>query len=516
MNLYIYRKHIPMKKITLAIIILSISFSTYSQSTHPFQKKLPTIDKYIDSFMKTWNIPGLAVGIVYKDQLVYAKGYGYRDMEKRLPVDANTIFPIASNTKLFTATAAAMLAEEGKLSLDKPVRTYMPSLNFNNDELNAKVTLRDMLSHRTGLPRYDGIWVGSSFTRKETVERVVHMKPVLGYRDGYIYNNMMYASAGAVMETVTGMPWEEITRKKLLQPLEMSASGFTNEEMMPHGNYAISYYEPDSTTKLVKKTHLYQSAGLGPAGTIRSNVEDMSHWMIAQLNGGKHKGKQVMSESVIKQTLVPNAIADKEGKWDELSNSLYALGRTIQTYKGYKISTHTGSIDGFYSNLTFLPAENIAIFMVHNSVPGGSTRSVMAYPVIDRLLNLSLTPWSERYRTEYLKSKADAKRSIDSVAATQVKNTTPSHPLKDYTGKYTNPIYGELMIELENDLLVLAVRNQRSILHHFHYDQFTTKEETTDKLDFRFNFLMNTKGEINRFTTMSFGEGAAEFVKVGK
>jgi CubicO group peptidase (beta-lactamase class C family) len=504
-----------MRNTSLVITFLLVVFSGNAQ-TNPFQKKLPLLDRYIDSFMKDWNIPGMAVGIVYKDQLVYAKGFGYRDVKNKLPVETTTLFPIASNTKLFTATEACMLADDKKLSLDMPVRNYMPSLNFSNDELNAKVTLRDMLSHRTGLPRYDGIWVASPFTRKETVGKVVYMKPQLGFREGYIYNNMMFAAAGAVMETVTGMSWEEITRKRIFEPLEMNASCFTNEQMIKHGNFANSYYEPDSTGKLQNSMYMAQSDALGPAGTIKSNIEDMSHWMIAQLNGGKYKSQQAIPGSAIKETLVPNNIADKESKWDELSNSLYGLGRAIQTYKGYKISTHTGSIDGYYSNLTFIPSENIAIFLVHNSVPAGSVRPVMAFPIFDRLLNLSQTKWSERYRKDYLDTKAKSRRAKDSINATQVMNTVPSHKLKDFAGKYDNPIYGSLMIETENNQLSLSFRGQQSLLYHFHFDQFITKEETTDKPDFRLNFLTNSKGEIDRFSVQLFGDPAVEFVKGSK
>ena len=385
--------------------------------------------------MKDWNIPKLALGIVYKDQLIYAKGYGFRDLENKLPLDDKTIFPIASNTKLFTATAACMLAEEGKLHLDKPVRNFIPLLNFSNDELNAKVTLRDMLSHRTGLPRYDGISLASLITRKGLVGKIAHMKPELGFREGYIYNKMMFIAAGAVMEAVTGLSWEEITKKRIFQPLQMDASCFTDEEMIKYQNFAYAYFEPDSTSKLQSVAYKARSDARGPAGIIKSNVEDMSHWMIAQLNGGKYKGQQAIPESVIKQTLIPNNIADKEGKWDELSNSLYGLGRTMQTYKGYKIATPTGSIDGYYSNLTFIPSENIAVFLIHNSVPAGSVRGVMAFPIIDGLLNLSQTAWSERHRKTYLQSKADSKKTKDSINATQAKNIVPSHALKVYTGK---------------------------------------------------------------------------------
>lgn len=502
-----------MKKNFLIISLLLAASICRSQST-AFQSKFPRVTGYIDSFMKDRNIPGLAIGIVYKDQLIYARGFGYRDAEKKLPVEVTTIFPIASNTKLFTATAACMLAGEGKLSLDKPAGYYMPSLNFCNDELNAKVTLRDMLSHRTGLPRYDGIWVAAPFTRKETIDKVVYMKPQLGFREGYIYNNMMFAAGGAVMESAAGMSWEEIIKTKIFQPLQMKASCFTNEEMIRNGNFAYSYFEPDSTNQLKRLNYFGQSEALGPAGTIKSTIEDMSHWMIAQLNGGIYKDQKAIPDSVIKQTLIPNNIADKEAKWDELSNPLYCLGRIIQMYKGYKIYTHTGSIDGFYSNLTFVPSEKIAVFMVHNSVPAGNARPVMAFPVIDRLLGLSPTPWTERYKKEYLNEKAAAKKVKDSIGATQVKNTVPSHALKDYTGKYSNPVYGDILIKLEKDQLVFSFRNIESLLHHFHYNYFITKEESTGKPSFRMHFIVNNKGEIGALSMQPFADPAAEFVKI--
>ncbi|MGZ8538634.1 MAG: serine hydrolase domain-containing protein, partial [Flavisolibacter sp.] len=188
-----------LKFLVALLLIVSVSNSQLN-----FQKSFPAIDRYVDSLMKDWNLPGMALAIVYKDQLIYSKGYGFRDLEQKLPVQTNTLFPIASNSKLFTATLAAMLAVAGKMNLDKPVRSYLPSLNFYSDDLNARVTMRDMLSHRTGLPRYDFIWVGNEGSRKDAVSKVAYMKPQLGLREGYIYNNMMYATAGLVIETVTG------------------------------------------------------------------------------------------------------------------------------------------------------------------------------------------------------------------------------------------------------------------------------------------------------------------------
>ena len=512
-SLLIFRKpeYGFMRKTIFLVAFLLAAFINFSQS--PFQKKFLLVDRYIDSMMKIWNIPGLALGIVNNDQLVYVMVYVYRDVDKKLPVQTTTIFPIASNTKLFTATAVCMLADENKLNLDKPVRTYMPSLKFSNDELNAEVTLRDMLSHRVGLPPYNGIWIGSPFSRKQTVEKVVYMKPQLSFRQGYIYNNMMFASSGAVIEAVTGDTWEDITRRRIFQPLEMNSSVFTNEEMIRSGNFSYSYFQPDTGRLLKPVTYVGQSDGLGPAGTIKSTVEDMSHWMIAQLNQGKYKGKQVISASVINETMKPNSISDREGKWPELSNSLYGLGRTIQMYKGYKITSHTGSIDGFYSNLTFVLSEKLGVFVVFNSQPGGILRSVIALSIIDRLLDLSRTNWSERYRTMYLQDEAESLRYRDSLAATAMKNTVPSHPLKDFTGTYNNAIYGDMIIELKDNNLILVFRNQRSVLHHFHYDQFATNEQMTGYPDFRLSFITNSQGGIDKIHVRPFGDPLAEFVK---
>jgi CubicO group peptidase (beta-lactamase class C family) len=283
--------------------------------------------------------------------------------------------------------------------------------------------------------------------------------------------------------------------------------------MMKNSNYSLAYFEPDSTRRLLPQMYVAQSDALGPAGTIKSNVEDMSHWMIAQLNNGKYNGAQAIPANAIKETLVPNAIADRQGKWDELSNSLYALGRTIQTYKGYKIETHTGSIDGYYSNLTFIPGQQIGIFIVHNGISGGSYRSGMAFPVIDRLLGLGYTPWSDRYKKDYFDAKVQEKKMKDSINATQIKNTTPSHALSAYTGTYTNPMYGDMTIELQNGQLIVLFRKQTSTLYHFHYDQFITKKENNDKFDFRLSFLTNSKGDIARITINPIGDPVAEFVK---
>lgn len=501
-----------MRKLLLLVIGCFYSVSIYCQATR-FTNKFAAIDKYIDSTLKEWNVPGLTMSIVYKDQLIYAKGYGYRDLEKKLPVETNTIFPIASNTKLFTSTLASMLHYDGKLNLDKPVRNYLPSVVFSTDDLNAKITIRDMISHRSGLPRFDAIWAYAPFSRKELVEKISYMKPQLGFREGYIYNNMMYVGAGAAMEEVTGKSWETLIREKIFQPLQMNTSCFTQQEMEQTGNFARSYFLPDSTTKLLHKTYLAISPSLGPAGTIKSNANEMANWMIAQMNGGKFKGQQVIAAKAVAETMIPNNISDKEGKYDELSNTIYCLGRNIYTYKGHKVASHGGAIDGFYSFVTLFYKDSIGIFVAVNANHGRPLSNFVPLDVFDRLMNLPVTPWSQRYMKEYKDGIAQSKRTKDSTMATQVKGTNPSHALKEYAGVYTHTAYGDIKIELENDKLVFGFRGRRSVLKHFHYDQFITDETGTEYPDFTLNFLMNSRGEIDRISIQLGGDPRTEFVK---
>ena len=493
------------------LLLLLFPLFVSAQSTN-YSARFSLIDAYANGLLNQWNIPGMGISIVYKDKLIYSKGYGLRDIEKNLPATETTLFPIASNTKLFTSTIAAQLAAEGKLSLDKPVRTYLPGIQFYNEELTSRVTLRDMLSHRTGLPAYDGIWVNAPFGRSEALSKIAYMKPSLGYREGYIYNNMMFMASGIAIESVTGKSWEDNVRERIFKPLSMNSSGFAGVGIKPV-EHSQSYFDNDQG-KLVARTFSSQSAALGPAGTIYSNMRDMGNWMIALVNGGKFHGKQVIAANAITETMIPQNLSDKRGRYDELSNSIYAMGRIVQTYKGTKIVSHTGSIDGFYSNLTYLPKDSLAIFIVHNSTAAGSLRSVMNLSLIDILLGREVTDWSGRYRKDYLESEQRSRKQIDSINATKVSNTFPSHQIQAYAGTFKHPVYGDIKIEVRNNKLVLSYRDLNVDLSHWHYDQFITVDEGKGRPDMKINFITNDKGDIERISTRPFGDPTTEFVRI--
>lgn len=368
-----------------------------------------------------------------------------------------------------------------------------------------------MLSHRTGLPGYDGIWVNAPFRRTEALSKIAYMKPSLGYREGYIYNNMMFTASGLAIESVTGKSWEDNVRERIFKPLAMNSSGFAGEGKRP-AEHSQSYFDNEQG-KLVARTFSSQSETLGPAGTIYSNMKDMGNWMIALVNSGRFHGKQAIPASAISETMIPQNLSDKRGRYDELSNSIYAMGRIVQAYKGTKIVSHTGSIDGFYSNLTYLPKDSLAIFIVHNSTSAGSLRSVMNLPVIDILLGREVTDWSGRYRKDYLESEARSKKQIDSLNASRVENTNPSHQMAAYTGTFKHPVYGDIKIDIQNNSLTLKYRDLNAVLNHWHYDQFITMDEGRGYPDMRISFITNNQGDIEKISTRPFGDPVTEFVR---
>jgi CubicO group peptidase (beta-lactamase class C family) len=300
--------------------------------------KLQGFDHYMGKALKDWNAPGIVVGIVVDDRLVFAKGYGYRDYGNKLPFTPTTLCQIASNTKLFTAVAAGMLVDKGKLTWDKPVRDSVPVIQFYNDQLNNTVTLRDMLAHRTGITRHDTIWYKSDFTRKELFERLKYLEPREPIRQAYLYNNLMYSAVGYLIELQSGKTWEEFVRERIIEPLDMKSTVYLIADMVKQPDHGVPFNEKRDTSELYKIPYYEDTAGMAPCGAIISNVEDMSHWLMALMNDGKYAGKQVLPADVLKATLepaiaLPNTLAETRGFW-ELLNSAYGMGRQSASYRG--------------------------------------------------------------------------------------------------------------------------------------------------------------------------------------
>jgi CubicO group peptidase (beta-lactamase class C family) len=448
--------------------------------------------------LQTWNAPGIGVGIVVKDKLVFAKGYGYRDYGKKIPYTPTTTQPIASNTKLFTAIAAGLLVDDGKLDWDKPIRSYVPSIKFASDELDRGVTMRDMLSHRTGISRHDALWYQAGLSRKDLFERLRYLEPSAPLRTTFLYNNVLYAGAGYAIELLSGQPWQQFVSERLLQPLGMTCTTFTIAELLATPEPAVPYSERREGSELVRSSY-YADDGMAPAGGISSSVVDLSHWVIALLNGGVYNGVQVIPRDVIRETLtpsiaLPNTDLETRG-WAEMLGTAYGMGRYTGSYRGHFITYHGGDIRGFHSQVSLMPADSIGVIVMVIGDHAAPLYTLVSWNIYERLLGLSPTPWSERFTAiRYAERAAESSRAKE---RRRVGRDKPSHALGDYVGEFENPAYGVLAISQTGRSLLFDFHRIRLPLSRVRHDRFDTPDDE-DHGRWTVNFLTSVSGEVDR------------------
>ncbi len=498
-----------------ALLLLTLSFGCLHAPADPVDSRLEGFEAYMEQQLKDWNAPGVGVGIVVSNQLVFARGFGYRKYDEKLPFTPKTLCPIASNTKLFTAVAAGMLVKEGKLAWDAPIRDFVPAIRFYSDELNRTVTLRDMLAHRTGITRHDMIWYKSDFTRKELFERLKFMEPKETPRQLYLYNNMMYAAAGYAIELTSGKPWEEFVHERILQPLEMSSTVYRFADATNAPEYGVPFTEKRDSREIYRMPFYQDTTGMAPAGAIISNIEDMSHWLIALMNDGQYRGKQVLPPDVLKATLepaiaLPNTEGELRGYWERL-NAAYGMGRMTAAYRGHLLTYHGGALDGFYSQVSFMPQDRIGVIVLVIGEHCSSLTDTVSFNIYERLLGLSLTPWSQRRLEAYQKAKKAGTEARAKAGAACVPDTKPSHALEAYIGEYEHLAYGTLRIGLDQGRLQFEFHKIRLPMSHFHYDRFDTPDDEQDG-KWSVNFATNPEGDIEK-ATMSLDEAEAIFTR---
>jgi CubicO group peptidase (beta-lactamase class C family) len=479
--------------------------------------RLDGFDAYMQKVLEDWNAPGIGVGVVVGDKLVFAKGYGYRDYGKKLPFTPTTLCQIASNSKLFTAVAAGLLVDEGKLTWDKPVRESVPAIQFYDDDLNRSVTLRDMLAHRTGVTRHDMIWYQSNDTRKEFFHKLKYMEPKEPPRTVFLYNNMMYAAVGYLIEIQSGKTWEDFVRERIFTPLDMKSTSYLVSDMVKQPEFGVGYTEKRDNFELYQVPYYEDTEGMAPCGAIVSNIDEMSHWLIALMNDGKYNGKQVLPPDILKATLepavaMPNAMGEIRGYW-EMLNAAYGMGRWTGSYRGHLIAYHGGDLDGFHSQVSFMPQEHIGVIVFVIGDHCASLYNTVSYNVYERLLGMDQTPWSARWLEVRLKGKKAGTEARSKAGGDRVANTKPSHPLKAYVGEYEHPAYGILKIGLDEKgrQLQFDFHKMRFAMAHYHYDRFDTPD------DERFgkwsvNFGTSPQGDIDR-ALMSLDEAEVTFTR---
>lgn len=489
-----------MKPLFTSIFLCILTIGGFSQN----EPALEGIDKELKAVMEATHAPGFAVAVVKGKELIYAQGFGYRDVENKIPVDPQTLFAIGSSTKAFTSGILGQLRHEDKLSFDDSPIKYVPELRFYNDDLNNHVIIEDLMSHRTGIPRHDYSWyLFPTFSKDSLIARIQYQEPFTGIRETWYYNNFMFLVQGVIAERITGKSWEDNIRERFFEPLGMTRSNVSIDELEKSTNAALGY-ETDSEGEASKMDY-YRIAGMRPAGSINSSVSEMSNWLATWINTGKFQEKEILPESYVQEAMSSHMVVSPATPNEELPSlhlANYGYGWFISSYKGHYRVEHGGNIDGFSANVAFYPSDSIGIVVLANQ-NGSAAPALVRNTLADRLLDVEDTDWAKRHTDQLEKAKEQEGESEENKTSNKVANTRPSHILQAYTGKYEHPGYGTFTISVEEDSLFAHFKLRTYYLRHEHFDVFEPFEvekgeiDTTDTGSLRFNFVSNNSGDIS-------------------
>ena len=461
--------------------------------------KLADFEEFVRQTMREWKVQGLAVAIVQDGKVIFSQGFGMRDIARDLPVTEQTLFPIASCTKAFTTTALGILADQGKLDWNAPVRTYLPAFRLHDTFATERMTPRDLVTHCSGLPRHDLMWYNSTASREDLFERLRYLEPTRDFRSFWQYQNLMYMAAGHLVSQVAGQSWETFVQQAIFDRLDMISSNFdVIETAQTASDFSQPYKEENDE---VKEIPFYAAQGaVAPAGAIVSNIDEMSRWVLMHMNKGKYNDRQIISESQVALLHSPQMIIPERSQYAETPYSSYAFGWCVEPYRGHPMLHHSGGIDGFSSFTSLFPGDNFGMVVLSN-MSGTPVPVALTYYIADHLLGMDETPWNERFMSQHNEFKEAQKKGKEKSEVDRVPDTRPSHPLAAYAGDYAHPGYGVLAVRLNEDgrSLQATFNNMVFPLTHYHYDIFDMRIERFE-IELKASFSTGVKGDITSIT----------------
>lgn len=467
----------------------------------PTSTALAGFDEYVAQTLAEWDIPGLAISVVRDGEVVLAGGYGARDPVSSAAMSENTIFPIASMSKAFTSFSAALLVDEGRMSFDAPVSTYLPGLALHDPAASAGLTLRDMLSHRSGLPRHDGIWYhNAGLTREALIPRMPHLEESAPFRARFQYNNIMFVLSGLAVERVAGEPWEAFTRARIFTPLGMTRTMFSPDQAAA---------DPDHTsgTEILNgeriNVPLFRNTPiLNPAGGVYSTAADLAAWMRVHLSEGRLGERQIVTPATLADMHATHMVTGATIRDPEIVPTGYGLGWFTNIYRGRGMIQHGGNLNGVSTLVAMIPEARLGVTVLVNQ-GGSELRDAMARAVLDRFLGETGKDWVGEALARKQAGEALEVEARANLGESRVRGTDPSHAVADYAGTYFHPGYGELTISREGRALAAAFNDDRSPLEHFHYDVFDAATEDVENLllDGRIQFQMDMYGRVSALRT---------------
>jgi CubicO group peptidase (beta-lactamase class C family) len=495
-------------------LILACAFCGFGQSAPPTD-----LDAYVARVLKTFDVPGLSVGIVKDGKVVLAKGYGIRKMGEAALVDENTLFGIGSNTKAFTSAALAILIDEGKLSWDDRVYERLPGFQMYDPYVSHEMTIRDLLTHRSGMGLGEGdllFWPRTTFTRDEIVYRLRFMKPASSFRSQFAYDNLMYTVAGQIVARTSGESWENYVREKIFLPLGMTTTNISKEAFKPSDDYAWPHSKLGGALRPIR---IEDHSNAAPAGSINSSAAEMSEWMLLQLNHGKFLDRdgrlfseRQSGEMWTAQTLLPIGSGDSPLAALRPKFSAYGLGWFLRDYHGRKLVGHTGGVAGYVSRVMLVPEENLGVVILTNAEEGGAFDSIL-FHILDSYLGLAPTDWIAAYKASEDQQEKQAAAITAKQNSGRAANSKSSLPLEKYAGVYDDAWYGPATIRMENAKLIFSLDHTPDAvgeLQHWQYETFIAHWRERTMEDAFLTFTLKPDGSIDHFT-MSAVSPLADF-----
>ena len=475
-----------------------------------------SIDAIIQDGMKAWQVPGAAVVIVKGDEVVYIKGHGVRTAGTKEPVTPNTLFAIASSTKPFTSTAIAMLADDGKLSWDDPVRKHIEFFKLADPLADEQVTLRDLATHRTGLVGHPFLWYGSPWSREEAIRRLGRVPLDKPFRSSFEYQNLMYITAGIAAGNANKSTWEELLQKRIFDPLGMTSANFSISEAMKVADRASPHAKKVGKIEKIDWVNFDTN---GPAGSINATIRDMAQWVRFQLGDGTFGNKRLLSSRRFAELHSPQIViplldsgesAFSREANPETNMMSYGLGWFIQDYRGRLLVHHGGSIDGWRCQVYLLPKEKIGLAILSNL---GDTHfpEAVGNSLLDHLLAAPKKDWNTLLIEMDKKGEAAMETQLKKRDAERHKHTKPSRELASYMGDFENPAYGTAKVSLEDGSLVVRWANSKSRLEHYHFDTFVLRGNRVFDNQL-LTFHLGSDGDVERMTFLD--HPPQEFKKV--
>lgn len=464
-------KHDTMRLLGL-LLVFSVT-TGWAQKPVTIDKKIQEYEAYIVKGMKDWEVPGLAVTVVKDGKVLLANGYGVRELGKPDAVNAQTLFACASTTKAMVAACMGMLVDEGKVSWDDPVYKHLPEFQLYDPYVTRELRIRDLFIHNSGVGNADFLWSVMNIPTEEVLHKMRHVEPSYSLRAGFIYQNIFYAAAGEIIKKLSGKPWHQFIRERIFQPLGMTRTVPLLKDVTDP-NQTKPHFKIDGTITVIEHTSADQ---IGAAGSVWSCAEDISKWVLCMLDSSKYAGGRLLSARTWTEMFKPQTLVTPSGfyptaRLTKPNWTTYGLGWFQHDYKGKKVNFHTGSLAGAIAMHGQLPDEKLGIYVFGN-FDHAELRHALMYKAFDLFALGGTRDWSTEFLQLYRGIQAESEKKEKEFEARHIEGTKPTLSLDDYTGKYTSPLFGELIITRDGDRLTAVANNfLKATFTHWHYDTF--------------------------------------------